>query len=99
MTMKLEEMHDWVLKSIDVNWVDGTIKIGLIDSGSHGREIVLIDFYEISIPRFNEWGPSVNIYKIVQESQQGSGGVKLQIQMQSGDVIRLASRQCDFILS
>jgi cobaltochelatase CobT len=85
-------MHDWTLVSVDLDWAAGLVRLGL-RAASLERQIVAHDLIEFSAPRRQEWGPSRFIYSSKGPTSVQAGSERLEIQMQSGDVIVIVARK------
>ncbi len=78
--MNLIELHDAVLEKIEINWEERTCQISIREQQFH-RKIKVSSFSELVLPRQQPWGPSSSITSATQSKQ------KLEIEMQSGDVL------------
>jgi hypothetical protein len=48
---------------------------------------------ELRVPKMNEWGPSISVNEIVELDASTGQGRCLDIEMQSGDVIRIVAEK------
>jgi len=88
-------MHDWILVDITYKWEDGgSCKFSLRDRNSNSLYIEARKVSELIIPRNEDWGPSSSINK-VRDSFQNIKGKRLEIEMQSGDVIVICADEID----
>jgi hypothetical protein len=51
---------------------------------------------ELHVPRLNDWGPSVSVNEVFGPSDGASGRRELEVEMQSGDRIRIVAASFDF---
>ena len=90
------DMHDWTLVSVTVDWESSTV---VVETRSPNADIVKVSLHGVtlvSIPKREEWGPSVSINKVDGPIHQ-FGSVKLAIEMQSGDTIFLEGKSIDML--
>ncbi len=88
-------MHDWILVDIVYKWEDGgSCKFLLRDRDSNPRYIEARKVSALFIPRNEDWGSSSSINK-VRGPDQDVKGRKLEIEMQSGDVIVIQADEID----
>ncbi len=88
-------MHDWVLVDIVFKWEGGgSCSFILRDRDSNSKYIEARKVSELIIPRNEEWGPSSSINKL-RGPDQDLKGRKLEIEMQSGDVIVVKADEID----
>jgi hypothetical protein len=81
-------LHDATLRSVEVLWKEAQCKLFLVlSSGPH--VLTLSGVTMVVVPRKNDWGRSVSIYKV-----KCSNGV-VSIQMQSGDMIEIAAESAE----
>jgi 6-phosphogluconolactonase (cycloisomerase 2 family) len=81
---QLERLHDAVLVGIEIRWADGIATVTLrVPAGV--ERIVIEQMTLARCPRSFDWGrsASVNTARI----EEGSQGLHLEIEMQSGDVL------------
>lgn len=86
-------LHDAALVGIELDWNEGTATITVMaNRGRH--ELVIEGVRDVRIPRIMPWGHSRSILEVrVGEDDMGSS---LEIEMQSGDVIRIAGGRAEF---
>lgn len=86
-------LHDATLLSVTLNWESGYLMMSL-RTGQHG-EVVLtgagISYLEV--PHRSPWGSSVSINEVRGPDQDPAGCQRVEIEMQSGDVIVLEGAQ------
>jgi hypothetical protein len=89
----LTKLHDAVLHSLQLDWQAGSIRLELhafVNAGEPAVPVVLRaeQVTLLTCPRRNAWGPSKYV-NAVRTYPLDTGGVRLQLEMQSGDVIEL----------
>jgi hypothetical protein len=86
------EFHDWTLVEVVFRWAQGSVTVAL--DGPSSRCVVLAeDVSLLEVPRQIPWGRSVSVnsFSIVDMPDQGEK--YLEIEMQSGDVIRVNAKR------
>ncbi len=89
-------MHDWTLLSILFEWKSGRVTLAFRTDGSQSVKLMAHGVAELHVPRFNEWGPSVSVNKVLGPSDCASGRREVEIEMQSGDRVRIVAVSFDF---
>jgi hypothetical protein len=92
MTDPFTAYHDATLEAIELSWDSGrvTLKFLLAD----GRRTIVIEQAEaVECPRLQPWGQSVSVNGI--RIKETSGGCELELEMQSGDVIRVRGQRIE----
>src|SRR5215467_10914135 len=89
-------MHDWTLVSILFEWKSGCVTLDFRTDASKSAKLVAHGVSELHVPQLNEWGPSVSVNKLFGPSGRVSGRHELEIEMQSGDRIRIVAASFDF---
>jgi hypothetical protein len=84
-------MHDWTLVSIFFDWAAGQVILSLKDGGSSLVTIRAEGTSSLAIPQLNEWGPSVSVNEVRGPSKESGDMQALEIEMQSGDVIKVVA--------
>ena len=85
------KMHDWSLLSVAVGWKTGEIEIGLSAPGGP-TSIRAEGLQDLRIPRAYPWGPSISINEVRGPTAQPDGLARVEIEMQSGDLIEIIAR-------
>lgn len=86
-------MHDWVLVNILFLWEEGgRCRIEFRDSLSQNRYVNASGVSKLSVPRKEDWGPSVSVNETAGPTKKGSSYF-FNIEMQSGDMIELIADQ------
>ena len=83
-------MHDWTLVSAVFDWGAGDVTLSF-DSATGAQALVARLVAELSIPRRNEWGRSASVNEVKGLTSTPDNLQCLEIEMQSGDVIRIAA--------
>lgn len=91
--MEKKLMHDWTLKSIEVLWESGAVRLNLSSSPGVTKCITARDLVELAVPRRQEWGPSQSIMSSIGPLQSPDNNQQLRILMQSGDSISIVARE------
>jgi hypothetical protein len=92
-------MHDWTLVSILFEWKTARVILEFGTGGSKSQKPMAHGVSELHAPRLNDWGPSVSVNsvnKVAGPSDDASGRRGLEIEMQSGDHIRIVAKSFDF---
>jgi len=82
-------MHDWVLKSIAIDWEAGVTSFAFLPVSAEDEppvEILIEGLVQLSVPRQFDWGPSVSVLDAYLTER--SSGLTFSIQMQSGDLVQ-----------
>ncbi len=94
--LEWDQLHDATLLRLECHWEDGhtTVLLRTGDTLSSETRIVATRARRIECPRLQPWGPSVSVNEVrgpvPLPHQQGS---RLEIEMQSGDVIVLEAEE------
>jgi hypothetical protein len=84
---ELRALHDSIVFTVELSWADGTATIAVQTNG-RSLKIVVSGVHEMHCPREMPWGPSECINEVALSS--GPRGMQLEIEMQSGDTIKIA---------
>ncbi len=90
------QMHDWTLRSIEVSWKSGDVRLHLVSGPDAINWLTARDVVMLVIPRRQEWGPSESILNST-GPEPHADGQRMEIVMQSGDSIQIIAR--DFSLT
>ena len=82
-------MHDWTLLSISLEWENGATVLSFRRNGLQLVSVRAEGVSKLVIPRMNEWGPSVSVNELRGPTKDPPGPQTLEIEMQSGDVIKI----------
>ncbi|MEG0171097.1 MAG: hypothetical protein RSC45_08075 [Acinetobacter sp.] len=85
-------MHDWLLLSIDVDWIQSNLKVHLKNTQSEDKILLAEEFTAFQLSRKNEWGKSVSINQIINFSTLKNGNSFIQIEIQSGDLLEIEAK-------
>lgn len=84
------DMHDWTLIKIVYEWEHGGhCRIFFRDRSSTDRSVEAHQVSTLSIPRKEEWGPSVSVNSV--SYKRSKDHQEMNIEMQSGDVISVTA--------
>ena len=89
----LAMLHDASLLSIELDWSSGTVALRL-RSAAGLLTLVCRGGRHLEVPRAHPWGPSVSVNEAAWRPSSGGGGA-LQVEMQTGDVIRVVCDACE----
>ncbi len=91
--MKRMPFHDWTLSSVAFDWTSGTVSLVL--RFHDAEKIISADgTSELHIRQLKPWGPSVSINEATHHADDAQQ--RLDIEMQSGDVITIAAKMFRF---
>ena len=84
------DLHDATLESLELRWSSGEAVMRIRTGTTHPQGVIVASAVRrVSCDRLMPWGPSVSINKVSGPSSAGVDGSVLEIEMQSGDVIRI----------
>jgi hypothetical protein len=84
-------MHDWGLRSVLFDWKTGRVTLSLRWDGSD-KMLVARGVTDLHVPQLKDWGPSVHVNGVKGPTATIDGGQQiLEIEMQTGDVIRIVA--------
>jgi hypothetical protein len=83
-------VHDWTLLFIEADWRSGEAQL-TVESPAGCCVIKALGLSELWIPRVQPWGASVSINTVDGPSLQPDGRMRLGIEMQSGDQIKIVA--------
>ncbi len=86
-------MHDWTLISVSVAWEIGSAEFQLIKMGGECVSLSAERVIRLVVPHKNEWGPSVSINEVRGPTTVDGGMQKIEIEMQSGDLIEIIAER------
>lgn len=87
-----EQLHDAALVDLEYRWEDGRITVRLRTGHSSFREVRIVASggRRMECPRLSPWGPSVSVNEVRGPvALRDEDGSRLELEMQSGDVIVL----------
>jgi hypothetical protein len=88
------DLHDATLMGLHVSWEDGTC-VANIEHGTLGSCVLTFSAVSyLTLPRKQSWGHSVSINSFTMPSRG-----QYEIEMQSGDVIRIEAKNSAFTVS
>lgn len=83
-------MHDWTLTTILYEWESAKATLSFRGPRRQSAVIVAGDVSDLEIPHANQWGPSVSVNEVHGPATVGKRR-RLEIEMQSGDVITITA--------
>lgn len=85
-----DRLHDATLIAVTTDWASGVthVRVRLSDDAARGARIKITELVLLRCPREQPWGPSVSINEVRLLSLQ-DGRKRLEIEIQSGDVIEI----------
>ncbi|WNZ59714.1 hypothetical protein QEG98_27220 [Myxococcus sp. MxC21-1] len=94
--IKWDRLHDATLVSVTTEWASGEthVRVRLSEEAARGAEIHVTGATLLRCPREQPWGPSVSINEVRLLAQQ-NGLQRLEIEVQSGDVIEIEGDTVD----
>lgn len=90
-TERWNELHDATLESIELRWASGeaVMRIRTSDATHPQRVVVASAVRRVNCDRQMPWGLSVSINEVRGPTATGDDVSVLEIEMQSGDLIRI----------
>src|SRR5438876_7699953 len=88
-------MHEWVLVSIEYEWRSARATVSFDTDRAGIVSLVAEGVVDLHVPQIRPWGPSVHVNEVRKPRIGGSKPRKLEIEMQSGDVIVITARSFD----
>ena len=86
------QFHDWTLLEVVFHWAQASVAVTL-DGPSSQCVVLAADVSLLEVPRENPWGRSVSVYSFFIADILKGGEKSLQIEMQSGDIIRVNAKR------
>ena len=93
------DLHDATLDGLSLDWKTGVLRF-MIRLESHQvthLELQAIELKRLSCPRLNEWGKSSFINEVRGPVVVNEGSIRLEIEMQSGDVIEIEATEVHLV--
>ncbi len=95
----MTKMHEWILVSLFFEWETASLTV-VFDSHEHGFVSLIAEgVCELFVPRLNSWGPSVSVNSVEGPFNIADGRQRLEIEMQSGDTIKIEAKSFDLSAS
>ncbi len=84
-----QHLHDAILDRIEVSWGQGLIHLHIRVGGSNDGSFCIKaeEALYLECPRRQPWGDSISINEVKELHGNGSATKRLEIEMQSGDLI------------
>jgi hypothetical protein len=80
-------LHDATLLRIEMDWASSTVVMHLRAGKAGEVRLTVTGASHLECPHRNPWGPSVSINEVRGPSTTPSGAKRVEIEMQSGDVL------------
>lgn len=89
------DLHDATLDGLSLDWETGLLRftIRLESYQVTQLELHAVELKHLSCPRREEWGKSSYINEVRGPVVVNQGSVRLEVEMQSGDVIEIEARE------
>lgn len=87
----MSRMHEWVLLSVDLVWESARATFSFETPESGAASLVAEGVTDLHVPQMKPWGPSVHVNEVRESSVPPGNRRKLEIEMQSGDVIAVSA--------
>lgn len=84
-------LHDWSLIGFYINWQQAIIEIELLYATGKARMFVN-DFTTLDVSQKNDWGKNISINSSNGPLSLENGLMSLEIEMQSGDLIKIEGK-------
>jgi hypothetical protein len=92
MNTKMTQFHDWTLVDVVFEWAQASVAVAL--NGPSSRCVLLAeDVSLLEMPREEPWGRSVSVNSLLIDDMSDGDKQSLEIEMQSGDVIRVKAKK------
>jgi hypothetical protein len=92
-----EALHDATLRRIEIGWLNGEASLS-VRTDATLRRIVVRSLRELHCSRTMPWGPSESINEVRGPDRlEHSDLLRLEIDMQSGDTIRLVAAEFEMV--
>src|SRR5438067_99169 len=89
-------MHDWVLSSVEFDWESARAEV-VFDTYRAGKVALIAEGVgDLHVPQMRPWGPSVHVNEVRQPRAASGKPRRIEIEMQSGDVITINARSFAF---
>lgn len=96
----LPHLHDALLLGFSMEWEPGTLSIDLVIMGMDELDlrIILREVTGIQCPRAHPWGgPAPYVNRVLESSAFPDDGDLLELEMQSGDILRFAFKSFELV--
>lgn len=94
---KIEYLHDAILKEINIFWEDGSASISfhlneIYEKENNFIKISIKNIIDLHLPRLFPWGESIYVNEVRYNESEN----KLEIEMQSGDIVIILAEYFNF---
>ncbi len=93
-----EKMHDWTLSRISVSWKKRECEFEFVTSSSVVR-LIASGLVQLVVPIREPWGASESVNSIVEQKLNSDNICRLDLEMQSGDVITIQAASFEYASS
>ena len=99
-----DDLHDAVLEEIAVTWGKlARVTVKMLPNEAYvkpSRPVLLVGegLRNLVCPQRNPWGPSDFVNRVSEVDGGGAGSTRIEIEMQSGDVIHLEASSFEVVL-
>lgn len=93
----MENFHDWTLLALDFDWAAACVSVRICGPGSVDRALLAEDVSLLLVPRQLPWGRSVSINGVQVTDVPDSGCKTMEIEMQSGDLIKIEAARVKIV--
>jgi hypothetical protein len=83
-------MHDWTLIAVQFEWKTAQVVLTLRNQTGQ-QSILASSVVDLHVPQLNEWGPSASVNEIKGPSPTPDGHQSIEVEMQSGDSIKVTA--------
>lgn len=88
----MTQFHDWTLVNVVFEWAQASVAVVL--NGPSSRCVLSAeDVSLLEMPREEPWGRSVSVNSLLIDEMSDGDEQSLEIEMQSGDVIRVKAKK------
>lgn len=91
--MMISQFHDWTLAELHFDWAQARVTVIFEGPQSARSVLVASEVSFLEVPRESPWGNSVSVNTLHIADLVGRVEQSLEIEMQSGDVIRISARK------
>src|SRR5262249_35831642 len=84
-------MHEWILLSIAFEWEAGRLALTFDTHPAGIVKLVAEGVVDLYVPQAKPWGPTVHVKGVRQLPARAKHRGKLEIEMQSGDIIKITA--------
>lgn len=86
----MDHYHDGTLRQVRFDWSTATVAVEVTIVPGLRRSLIVGGVTDIRVTHTQPWGPSGSVYEL--SIDQRPTGMRLTVQMQSGDVIEISGQ-------